>query len=98
VDAEDDSALRDLSDLLRARLEGGAVVLAAESRGGVLLLAAGSEAAVGAGFDAGAVIREMAPAVQGRGGGKPAMARAGGEDPSGIAAALETARSILGIE
>ncbi|MBE0475791.1 MAG: alanine--tRNA ligase [Coriobacteriia bacterium] len=88
--------LRDLSDQIRARLGGGAVVLASESDGGALLLAAGSDDAVGAGFDAGAVIRAMAPAVGGGGGGKPAMAQAGGKDPAGIEEALRIAREALG--
>ena len=96
VDVEGGEALRDLSDLLRAKLRGGAVVLAAESGGKALLLAAGTETAVGAGFDAGAVIREIAPKVGGGGGGKPSMAQAGGKDPSGIGDALDAARAMLG--
>ena len=35
------------------------------------------------GFDAGRVVRAIAPLVGGRGGGKPAMAQGGGEDASG---------------
>jgi alanyl-tRNA synthetase len=42
------------------------------------------------------VIREIAPHVGGRGGGKPQMAQAGGTDPAGIDAALDAARSLLG--
>ncbi|MBA4370263.1 MAG: alanine--tRNA ligase [Coriobacteriaceae bacterium] len=88
--------VREEADKLRG--EDGAVVLASEADGRVLLLASGSPAAVAAGFDAGAVIREMAPLVGGRGGGKPAMAQGGGDDPAGIEAALEAARALLGAE
>ena len=97
VDAAGGDELRELSDGLRGRLAGGAVVLAAEAAGKALLLAAGSDAAVASGFDAGALIREMAPAVGGGGGGKPAMAQAGGKDPAGIEEALRLARARLGV-
>ena len=92
----DASALRDLADVVRGKLQGGAVVLAAAVEGRVLLLAAGSAPAVQAGFDAGAVIHAIAPLVGGGGGGKPAMAQAGGKDVSGIDAALAEARRVLG--
>ena len=51
--------------------------------------------AVAAGLSAGAIIREVAPIVGGGGGGKDAMARAGGKDPSRLAEALDAARAIL---
>jgi alanyl-tRNA synthetase len=98
LEAADAGELRELSDALRAKLGGqGAVVLAAAAGGRALLLAAGSEAAVSAGFDAGGLLRAMAPLVGGRGGGKPAMAQGGGEDASGIDSALVAARDLLGI-
>ena len=48
-----------------------------------------------AGFNAGAVIKAIAPCVKGGGGGKPAMAQAGGKDASGIDAALAAAKEML---
>jgi alanyl-tRNA synthetase len=95
VDAGDAKELRDLSDVLRAKLGGGAVVLAAESDGKALLLAAGSDDAVEGGFDAGGIVREIAPIVGGRGGGRPPMAQAGGDDPARIEEALAAARDAL---
>ena len=97
VEISDGAAIREIADTVRAKLSGGAVVLAAEVSGTALLLAAGSAAAVAAGFDAGAVIREIAPRVGGGGGGKPTMAQAGGKDASGIDAALDAARVLLGV-
>jgi len=89
--------LRTTADVLRGRLGGGAVVLATVSPdGGPLLLAAGSDAAVAAGFDAGAVIKTISPQIKGGGGGKPGMAQAGGKDASGIEGALAEARRMLG--
>ena len=96
VSIADSGAMRNMWDVLRARMgEPGAVVLIAEKDGKAVLLAAGTDEAVAAGFNAGAVIKEIAPCVKGGGGGKPAMAQAGGKDPSGIDAALESARKML---
>jgi len=86
--------LRSWADTLRKNST--AVVLAAVVDESALMLAAGSSEAVGKGFDAGAVIRVMAPLVGGRGGGKPAMAQGGGDDASGVEAALAAARELLG--
>jgi alanyl-tRNA synthetase len=93
------TGLRGVSDVLRARMGGGAVVLVTVDPDGgkPLLLAAGSDEAVAAGFDAGAIIKAMAPAVKGGGGGKPQMAQAGGSDASGIDEALRIARNLLGV-
>ena len=57
--------------------------------------AAGTDEAVAAGFDAGAIIKAMGPAIQGGGGGKPTMAQAGGKNPDGIDEALEIARNMI---
>ncbi len=94
----DGSQLRGFSDVLRQRMGGGAVVLAVKKaeEGDVVLLAAGDDSAVAGGFDAGRVIREMAPFVGGRGGGKPNMAQGGGSDASGLDDALSAARKLLG--
>ncbi|OUO34645.1 alanine--tRNA ligase [Olsenella sp. An290] len=73
------------------------VIASATSDGKVALLAGGTDGAVEHGFAAGAIIKDIAGLVGGRGGGKPAMAQAGGSDPSGIDAALDAARAALGI-
>ena len=73
------------------------VIASATPDGKVALLAGGTDGAVAKGFSAGSIIRDIAGLVGGRGGGKPAMAQAGGSDASGIDAALDAARSALGI-
>ena len=89
-------AMRNMWDVVRARMETpGAVVLIAENDGKATLLAAGTDEAVAAGFNAGEVVKAIAPCVKGGGGGKPTMAQAGGKDVSGIDAALESARKML---
>ena len=92
----DAGGLRNAWDIVRARMpKPGAVVLASNNNGTPILLAAGTDEAVAAGFNAGAVIKAIAPCVKGGGGGKPTMAQAGGKDVEGIPAALDAARELL---
>ncbi|MDY3128609.1 MAG: alanine--tRNA ligase [Berryella intestinalis] len=98
VEGADSSSMRNAWDILRSRMERpGAVVLAGESGGKPVLLAAGTDEAVAAGFDAGAVIKAISPAIKGGGGGKASMAQAGGKDASGLDEALQQARAMLGL-
>ena len=93
---QDGGMMRNLWDVVRARMSApGAMVVAGEKDGKPVLMAAGTDEAVAAGFDAGALIRAMGPAIKGGGGGKPTMAQAGGKDASGIDAALDIARGEL---
>ena len=72
------------------------VIASATADGKVSLLAGATDSAVAAGFSAGDIVKEIAELVGGRGGGKPAMAQAGGSSAAGIDAALEAARTKLG--
>ena len=72
------------------------VIASAIADGKVSLLAGATDSAVAAGFSAGDIVKEIAELVGGRGGGKPAMAQAGGSNAAGIDAALEAARTKLG--
>ena len=93
-DGLDAGGMRNFWDIVRARLDnGGACVLASDNERTPLLLAAGSDEAVQAGFNAGAVIKAIASNIKGGGGGKPSMAQAGGKDVAGLDAALEAARN-----
>ena len=72
------------------------VIASATADGKVSLLAGATDSAVAAGFSAGDIVKEIAELVGGRGGGKPAMAQAGGSNAAGIDAALEAAKTKLG--
>ncbi|MDO4437075.1 MAG: alanine--tRNA ligase [Coriobacteriaceae bacterium] len=89
--------LRNVWDTVRGKVSGAcACVLATVTeKGAPALIAAATDDAAAAGFHAGNVIKHIAPFVDGRGGGKPTMAQAGGKNASGIAAALDAARSVL---
>lgn len=96
TEVKDGGQLRNLWDVVRSRMSTpGALVVAGEKDGKPLLMAAGSDEAVSAGFNAGAVIKAIAPHVKGGGGGKPTMAQAGGKDVAGIDNALAAAREMF---
>ncbi len=97
IDGRGAKDLRGVWDTLRDKLgDASAAVIASVGEGGaVSLLAAGTEPAVAAGFDAGAVIRELAVVVGGRGGGRAQMAQGGGSDASAVDAALSKAEELV---
>jgi alanyl-tRNA synthetase len=90
--------LRGLALDIRGRIpaERPAVVLAASGGDRVTLVAAVNEAGRALGLSANAVLREAAPAVDGKGGGKDDVAQGGGTNPAGIQAALDLGESLVG--
>ena len=91
--------LRSAWDVIRDASDGqpvACVIASATADGKVSLLAGATDSAVAAGFSAGDIVKEIAELVGGRGGGKPAMAQAGGSNAAGIDAALEAAKIKLG--
>jgi len=91
----DGAALRGLADDLRAAT-GRFVAVVAGERGGPAILVAASRDLVGEGFDAAAIVRDVAPMIGGGGGGRAELAQAGGKDIAGLDQALrEGARLAL---
>ncbi|MEO0811838.1 MAG: DHHA1 domain-containing protein, partial [Myxococcota bacterium] len=79
----DGKTIRGLADTVRDKLGSGIVALGADSGGKAALLIAVSKDLTDR-FQAGKLVKELAPLIGGRGGGKPDMAQAGGSDPSGF--------------
>ncbi|MGZ5428599.1 MAG: DHHA1 domain-containing protein [Thermoanaerobaculia bacterium] len=79
--------LRNLADTFRSKLKSGVVLLGTELEGKVTLLAAVTADLV-ARVSAHELAQAMAPAVGGKGGGKPDLAQAGGKDAAQIEPAL----------
>jgi alanyl-tRNA synthetase len=86
--------LRNLADTLRQKLGTGVVVLGMESGGKATLLAAVTDDLTDR-VNAGNVVRELAPLVGGRGGGRPNLAQAGGSDVEKIDEALEASPKVI---
>ena len=83
----DSKTLRDLADQLKNKLGRCALVLAVVVGEKVSLIAVVSKDAIGQ-IKAGELVNFVATQVGGKGGGKPDLAMAGGNNPSGLAAAL----------
>ena len=90
----DSAGMRQLSDTLLARIKSGVVVLGRSSDGKVSLIVRTSADLTGR-VPAGQVIKELAPMVGGRGGGKADMAEGGGSQPEKLGDALEASYAIV---
>lgn len=88
LDDVDSKSLRDLVDQLKNKLGSSAVVLAVVEGDKVSLTAGVSKDVMGR-VKAGDLVNFVATKVGGKGGGRPDLAQAGGNDPSGLSAALE---------
>ncbi len=94
VQAADMDALRQLMDDLRSRVPSGVLALAADFGGKAGLVVAVSKDLQGR-LTAPALVKAIAPALGGGGGGRPDLAQAGGTRPEGIPEALAQLRQIL---
>ncbi|HET9787983.1 MAG TPA: DHHA1 domain-containing protein, partial [Pyrinomonadaceae bacterium] len=90
----DAAEMRQLSDTLLARIKSGVVVLGRAAEGKASLIVRTS-ADISKRVPAGQVIKELAPIVGGKGGGKPDMAEGGGNQPEKLAEALETSYKVV---
>ncbi len=90
----DPAAMRQLSDTLLARIKSGVVVLGRSGEGKVSLIVRTSPD-LAKKVPAGQVIKELAPIVGGRGGGKPDMAEGGGNQTEKLTEALEASYGIV---
>ncbi|MBX5478755.1 MAG: alanine--tRNA ligase [Pyrinomonas methylaliphatogenes] len=90
----DASGLRQLSDTLLARLKSGVVVLGRRAEGKASLLVRVS-ADLRSTIQAGQVIRELAPILGGRGGGRPDLAEGGGPQAEKLQEALSASYAVI---
>lgn len=90
----DAGGMRHLSDALLARLQSGVVILGRTADGKASLIVRTS-ADLASRVPAGQVIKELAPIVGGKGGGKPDMAEGGGNQPENLAKALEASYQVV---
>jgi alanyl-tRNA synthetase len=84
----DSKALRDMLDQLKNKLGSAAIVLATVKADKVSLIAGVTKDLIKH-IKAGDLINSVATKVGGKGGGRPDMAQAGGNDPSGLEEALK---------
>ncbi len=87
LDTADAGVLRETMDALKAKLKTAAIVLASVQGDKVSLIAGVTADSIGK-VKAGDLVNFVAQQVGGKGGGKPEMAMAGGNDPSKLGTAL----------
>src|SRR3989338_8048365 len=92
VDRPDD--LRQMADVLRSKMDSGIVILGSKTNGKAFMLAAITQDLTGR-FNANNIIKELAPIIGGKGGGKSDMAQAGGDNPAGLKDAMEKIFKII---
>jgi alanyl-tRNA synthetase len=95
VQGLDKTAVGQLADTLKNKLQSGVVVLASENEGRVSIVVSVTKDLVPR-IHAGNIVKKIAPLVGGGGGGRPDFAEAGGKNPAGIDAMLAEARTVVG--
>jgi alanyl-tRNA synthetase len=94
IDGTDVATMKITLDQLKDKLGSAVIMLAAETEGKVTLLAGVTKDLIGK-VKSGDIVKECAPYVDGRGGGKPEMAQAGGKNAAGIPQALEAFKVLV---
>jgi alanyl-tRNA synthetase len=90
----DKDALRGLADSLKSAITSGVIVLASENDGKVQIVVAVTADLVGR-IKAGQIVKEIAPVVGGRGGGRPDFAEAGGRQADKIDDMLAESEKVI---
>jgi alanyl-tRNA synthetase len=90
----DAAGMRQLSDTLLARIKSGVVVLGRSNDGKASLIVRTSDDLTKR-VPAGLVIKELAPIIGGKGGGKPDMAEGGGSQPEKLSEALQASYGVI---
>ena len=94
VEAADPKALRELGDKLRDQLRSGIILLGGRNEDKAMLLCLVTGDLTGR-YQAGKIIKEIAPLIGGSGGGRPDLAQAGGPQPENLPQAIARVRELI---
>jgi len=94
VEVTDRSAMRQMVDDLRAKLQSGVIVLGSVSDGKASLVAAVTKDLTNK-LDAGKIVKQAAAIVEGSGGGRKDLAEAGGKNPAKLDESLQAVPAII---
>ncbi len=88
-------SLRDMADVLRERMKSGIIVLGTVYQDKPFFIAAVTPDLVAKGYHAGDLVKKVAQAAGGSGGGKPTLAQGGGKDKEKLDEALRLVESLI---
>lgn len=94
LDSQGAKKLRDLAEALKNKVSNGVIVLGMKDGDKAsLIVAVGKDAQKK--WNAGEILKTLAPIIDGRGGGKPELAQAGGTKPAALSAAFSAAEKLM---
>lgn len=91
----DVTTIREIGDKLKDRLDDYLIVLASITGDTAIFVVMASEGAISKGLNAGTVVKEIVKITDGKGGGKPSNAQAGGANAKKVDLALEKVEQIV---
>ncbi|MGO8788202.1 MAG: alanine--tRNA ligase [Terriglobia bacterium] len=94
VEVTDRSAMRQMVDDLRGKLQSGVIVLGSVADGRVSLIAAVTKDLTSK-LDAGKIVKQAAAYVEGSGGGRKDLAEAGGKNPAKLGESIQAVPGII---
>jgi alanyl-tRNA synthetase len=94
VNISDAKTLRDFGDKLRDKMASGIILLGSRTNDKAMLLCMVTKDLAGK-YHAGNIIKELAPIVGGKGGGRPDMAQAGGTEPENLSKVFPALEKLL---
>ncbi len=95
VSGADAGQLRKVWDDIKSKLDSGVAILGSKTNGKAYILV-GVTKDLTEKYHSGNMVRELAPIIGGKGGGKPDLAQAGGDNPDKLSDALNKAFDIVG--
>lgn len=97
LEGVDANALKDIVSTIKGQFSNAVVFLASVHEDSVIFVAGASEDAIQQGVKCGDLVREAALICDGKGGGRPDLAQAGGKNTAKIRESLEIIKNKLGI-
>ncbi|MBP9854714.1 MAG: alanine--tRNA ligase [Candidatus Omnitrophica bacterium] len=82
------SVLKKITDFIQQKLPASVIILGAKSNDSASVVISSSTQAINQGFKADALIKQAAEIIDGRGGGQPKLAQAGGKNPQKLDEAI----------
>ena len=95
LSAASDEQVRSAIDMIKKKAHSAAIVFGYTDNEKVTIVAGVSDDLVKKGLSAGDLVKQIAPLIDGRGGGRPHLAQAGGKNPEKLDEALTKAAEFI---